>query len=414
MWHVYIVECADKTLYTGITTDLERRMEEHNSSLQGAKYTSGRRPVKLIYSCEMEDRSSASKEEYRIKNLSREEKGKLLSKSDFMSKFSWKNLKRPIVALAPMAGYTDSAYRQLVKTVAPNVLCFTEFTSVDALKYGSEKAHERIGFREEEGRPIIGQIFGSRPEHFVEAAQLVEQAGVDAIDINMGCPAKNIVSSDCGSALLNKPELAYEIVKQTVKATSLEVSVKTRIGVSNLNIEEFIQFCKTVESFGAKALTIHGRTTKQMYTGEADWEPIYRVKESVGIPVIGNGDILSAQDAVDKIKNLDGVMVGRGTFGNPWLMAEVYAVLHDETYSPPQTFEEKLPTYKLHCQLLVETKGEKTASLHMRKHLSSIIKGFAGASALRQQAVRVESLKEAFAVLDEANKAAMGTLFRGV
>lgn len=303
-----------------------------------------------------------------------------------------------------MAGYTDSPYRQLVKTIEPNVLCFTEFTSVDALKYGNKKAQQRVEFRKEEGWPIMAQIFGSKASHFVEAAQFLEQKGVDAIDINMGCPAKNIMSSDCGSALLNDPELAFDIVRETVKATSLEVSVKTRIGTKNYDPDFFIPFCKSLESLGAKALTIHGRTAREMYTGESDWEPIYKVKEALSIPVLGNGDIRSIEDAERKIKNLDGVMIGRGTFGNPWLMAEVYGALHGKNYTPPQSFAEKLPLYRMHCELMVEVKGERQGCLQMRKHLASLIKGFPGASLLRDRAVRVESLQEAFDVLEETKE----------
>jgi len=317
-------------------------------------------------------------------------------------KFSWSKIAKPIVALAPMAGYTDSAYRQLVKTIAPKVICFTEFTSVDALKYGSWKAQQQVDFNSELERPLVAQIFGKKPDHFVEAAQILEEKGVDAIDINMGCPAKKVVSSDHGSALLKNPELAFKIVEETVKATSLEVSVKTRIGVSNCDLDWYIDFCKEIENRGAKALSIHGRTAKQMYTGFADWEPIYEVKKHLNIPVIGNGDIKSAADAKEKLKNLDGVMIGRGSMGNPWVMAEVYAALNDETYESPKTFAEKLPFYKLHCELMTQTKGEKVACLEMRKHLATALRGFEGASELRHRAVRVESLKEALSILDEA------------
>jgi tRNA-dihydrouridine synthase B len=313
--------------------------------------------------------------------------------------FNWKDLKRPILALAPMAGYTDTAYRQLIKGIEPRVICFTEFTSADGIVYNSKMTLRQLDFNPSEERPLVAQIFGKKPEHFAKAAKVIEDMGIDAIDINMGCPAKKVVSSDHGSALLKNPCRAMEIVEATAKATKLPVSVKTRIGSDVLDLPWFIQFCKDLENAGAQLLTIHGRTAKQMYLGQAQWDPIYEVKRHVNIPVIGNGDVKSVKDAQEKLGNLDGVMVGRGTMGNPWVMAEIAAAFYGEDYTPPQTYAEKLPTYIRHAELLVEYKGEEHGMKEMRKHFVHLIRGFDGASEARAQVVQISTLEEAKNVL---------------
>lgn len=315
--------------------------------------------------------------------------------------FSWKDQKRPILALAPMAGYTDTAYRQLIKGIEPRVICFTEFTSADGLVYESKMTLKQLDFNENEERPLVAQIFGKKPEHFARAAKIIEDMGIDAIDINMGCPAKKVVSSDHGSALLKNPCRAAQLVETVAKATKLPVSVKTRIGADKLDLPWFIQFCKDMENAGAQLLSIHGRTAKQMYTGRADWEPIYEVKRNVGIPVIGNGDIRSAADALEKLGNLDGVMVGRGTMGNPWLMAEIAAAFYGNSYTPPISFAEKMPSYLRHAELCVQSKGEERGMKEMRKHFVQLLRGFDGASEYRSQVVQISTLEEARKILYE-------------
>jgi len=319
-----------------------------------------------------------------------------------MSTF-WKDLaaKGPILALAPMAGYTDTAYRQLIKGIEPRTICFTEFTSADGIVYESANTLSQLDFNPKEEKPLVAQIFGKKPDHFAKAAAKIQSMGIDALDINMGCPAQKVVSSDHGSALFKNPAQTLKLVEAAVKGTSLPVSVKMRLGISQIDLPWLVQFCKDLESVGVALLTIHGRTAKQMYTGLANWEPIYEVKRNVGIPVIGNGDIKSAADALAKIGNLDGVMVGRGTMGNPWLMREIGAAFHGESYTPPQTFSEKLPFVIRHCELNVESKGERRGMLEMRKHLASMLRGFEGASHYRAQVVRVETLADAKAILME-------------
>ncbi|MFC1655776.1 tRNA dihydrouridine synthase DusB [Patescibacteria group bacterium] len=315
------------------------------------------------------------------------------------SKFSWDSEKKPILALAPMEGYTDSAFRQLVKKYTPGVICFTEFTSADALKYNSKVSFKKITFAKTE-KPLIVQLFGKKPEHFIEAAKLVEESGAAGIDINMGCPAKKVIGSLHGSALLKDPELAAEIVHTVVKNTNLPVSVKTRIGFNSYDEEKLQSFCLKIQDAGAKLMTIHGRTKKQGYGGKADWDPIYKIKEKLNIHVIGNGDVDSPEAAVKKLKNLDGVMVGRATFGNPLIMYHIYNELH-----PGNESDKKLPDWhelaKNHIELAVESKGERHAMLEMRKHLAVYVKGFPGAANYRSRLVRVETKNEAFELLDE-------------
>jgi len=317
-----------------------------------------------------------------------------------ISSFSWSKLKKPFACLAPMEGYTDSSFRQLIKSVAPNTICYTEFTSADGLKYGSSKGFKKIEFQESE-RPLIAQIFGHHPDIFAEVTPLVENMDVDGIDINMGCPSGKVVNSCNGSALFQHPELAQEIVKATVQSTSLEVSVKMRIGFGQYDPELFKKFILGIQASGAKHLAIHGRTTKQKYTGLADWEPIYLAKEILDIPVTGNGDIKSLEDFKTKLKNLDGIMIGRATFGNPWLMGEIDAYLQGKTFDYPKNFSKKIPFIIKQAQLAIDFKGEKRAMHEIRKHLANYIKGIPGASNYRFRLVRVENLEEIKTILEE-------------
>lgn len=322
-------------------------------------------------------------------------------------RFSWDKIKRPIVALAPMAGYTDSAFRQIAKKIAPEIVCFSELTSISAINHNNEKTLKMLRFDKSE-LPLIIQLFGKDPAFFVEAGKKLEQMGVCGIDINMGCPAKKVLRSEQGSALIKKPELAAEIIHQLSKAIRIPVSVKTRIGYSKYDEPTFLKFIKDIESAGAKLLTIHGRTTKQSFTGEANFEPIYLAKKTLKIPVIGNGDVTSPEIAKQRIADpkgkitLDGLMVGRATFGNPWLLQKIYAALHDKKYSPPTSLKAKIPTIKQHFLLELEILGEKVGILEIRKHLLSYIKGFEKASYFRQKILQTNSPKEILEILDEA------------
>ncbi|MBU1152110.1 tRNA dihydrouridine synthase DusB [Patescibacteria group bacterium] len=317
-----------------------------------------------------------------------------------MSTFSWEKIKKPILALAPMAGYTDSAYRQVVKSLVPEVICFSELTSTNAMKHDNEKTMQMLNFEKSES-PLIMQLFGNKPEFFIEAGKRLEQLGIAGIDINMGCPARKVIHSQQGSALLKDPDLAAEIVNKLSKAVKIPVSVKTRIGYNCYDEEELPKFLKSLETAGAKLITLHGRTTKQSFLGKADWEPIYKIKKILNIPLIGNGDITTAEIAVERLKNLDGIMVGRATFGNPWLMAEISAKLTKQKHNSPQSIKDRLPIIKEHFRLSLKTKGEKYGILEMRKHLGSYIKGIEGASAIRQRIMQSEDSQEILSILEE-------------
>lgn len=314
-----------------------------------------------------------------------------------------------------MAGITDASYRQLIKKIAPKTIVYTEFLSSDALAYGAERTLQMLEFDPAIERPFIVQIFGASPAKFLEACKVIEQIGADGIDINMGCPAAKIVSSCYGSALIRNPQLAAELVHAATNAVRIPVSVKTRLGWDS--VDTLIPFCKGLVEAGAKALSIHGRRYHDKFSGAANWEPIYALKREVSVPVIGNGDIASAQDALAKIGNLDGVMVGRGTFGNPWVMGEISRAFeglqerdeksgqwlvargqslteNDSTISPENRmniFRERVPFILEHCELSVKMKGEKRGVLEMRRHLSSYVKGFDGAKELRMKVLTLEN-----------------------
>ena len=332
--------------------------------------------------------------------------------------FSWSTINRPIIALAPMDGVTDASYRRLIKRLAPETVVYTEFLSTDAIHYGAKRVMDELSFDPDEERPFIVQVFGKDPEHFLSAAKIIEDMGADGIDINMGCPAAKVVSSCHGSALIRQPELAQELVYATKRAVSIPVSVKTRLGWETS--ETLISFCQKLVEAGAEALAIHGRRYCDKFSGQANWDPIYELKRNVSVPVIGNGDIWSAADAVAKIGNLDGVMVGRGTFGNPWLMKDIAEafkeVRGDEVRDNDVTssirnlvptvqglsFAEKIPFILMHCELAVSVKGEKRGMLEMRRHLASYVKGFDGASEMRSKLVLVERLSDVREVLGVA------------
>ena len=314
-----------------------------------------------------------------------------------------------------MAGVTDASYRQLIKRIAPEVVVYTEFLSTDAIHYGAKKTMEMVHFDPAIERPFIVQIFGKDPEHFLSAAKIIEDLGADGIDINMGCPAAKVVSSCHGSALIRNPDLAAELVHNTKKAVKIPVSVKTRLGWDR--IETLIPFCERIIAAGAEALAIHGRRYCDKFSGAANWEPIYELKKAFpNVPIIGNGDIASAADAVSKIGNLDGVMVGRGTFGNPWVMREIVDAVRNTTVPDAQpqapkhfsyqalatsnlSFAQKIPFILEHCELAVRLKGEKRGMLEMRRHLASYVRGQPGAAEMRSRLVLAEKIEDVKAVL---------------
>jgi len=305
----------------------------------------------------------------------------------------------PLVCLAPMENYTDTSCRQIVRQVAPKVVLFTEFMSVDGLFYNPVKSKRKLQFASVEN-PVIVQLFGNKPERFVHAAKILQKYNIAGIDINMGCPAHKVVKNQHGAALLLNPDLAWKIAEEVQKVTSLPISIKTRLGWGEA--DDLVSFIQGFQKRGIKIVTIHGRTYKQGFSGTANWNPIYNLKEKVDIKVIGNGDIKSGADALSQKKNLDGVMIGRGSFGNPWLLEEVYQSLkQSKIIKINPSFVERIPVILEHVRLSIQEKDGKYGVLEMRKHLAAYVKGFDGAKSLRNKLVLVDTYEDVRMLLSE-------------
>ena len=296
--------------------------------------------------------------------------------------------------LAPMAGVTDRAYRELCMSMGAG-FCVSEMVSSKALSFGSKKSEELMDISAQE-RPCGIQIFGDDPGCMAEAAQAAMRHSPDIIDINMGCPAPKISGNGSGSALMKNPELCGKITEAVVKAVSVPVTVKIRKGWDDdmINAPEVAKIC---EQAGASAITVHGRTRKQFYKPPVDYDIIRRVKLSVGIPVIANGDVDSAQKAKQVLDytGCDFVMVGRATLGNPWLFTRINAFLDDPDavlYYP--SIEEKLSTMVAQVAKMVEYKGEYIALRQARKLAAGYFKGIRGAAAIRNDAGKIETLDD--------------------
>ncbi|MDG2063887.1 MAG: tRNA-dihydrouridine synthase family protein [SAR324 cluster bacterium] len=295
---------------------------------------------------------------------------------------SWSEVKRPIVCLAPMDGVTNSAYRQIIRSLSKDVILFSEFTSVDGL-LRSEHVRLRLDFEPCE-QPFFMQLFGNSPDIFAEASRMVEDRGILGVDINMGCPAKKIVHSQHGSALMQDPDKACRIVEAIRKACSLEVSVKTRLGWKD--DKNLINFAKALESAGASMLTIHGRTYNQAFKGESNWEPIYELKRNLKIPVIGNGDIRDFNHGLDKMANLDGFMIGRAAIGNPWCF-------QDRRKYPEPTLDERIDLALKHFHLYRRFKRELVAVREFRKYIGNYVSGFRNAKEWRNNLMQCQNEK---------------------
>lgn len=297
------------------------------------------------------------------------------------------------VILAPMAGITDLAYRLLCKEQGCDVMV-TEMVSAKALYYGNKNTIPIMETREEE-RPIGIQLFGSDPALMGEMAHKIEGEGYDFIDINMGCPVPKIVNNREGSALMMNPELAGKIVAAVSSHVSLPVTVKFRKGFDEEHCNA-AEFAKILEENGASALAVHGRTREQYYSGKADWDIIRRVKENVSIPVIGNGDILTGEDALrmKEETNCDGVMIGRGAKGNPWIFREVKAAVCGKPVPKRPSISEVVDMILRHARLSVEYKGEYTAIREMRKHVAWYTVGMHGSAKLRDAVNQVSTYQE--------------------
>ncbi len=311
----------------------------------------------------------------------------------------WKAQKQPFIILAPMAGYTESPFRRLIREIEPSTILVSELVSAEALRRNNEKTLRMIDFTPEEKNYYGVQLFGSEESAFIEAAKMVEDIGADFIDLNLGCPSPKVINSGHGSALLKDIDATQKMIKKLVQSTRLPVTVKMRLGF--YDDDDIITNAQKLEAAGISALAIHGRTTKQKFTGKASWEKIYAVKEHLSIPVIGNGDITSAQIAKDRLKNLDGVMIGRASLRNPWIFRQVRALFEGKPVPQKPSLSEQLDFFQRHAELATAFKNEKWAMIELRKHFAHFLRGFHGASHFRSQLIRVSSIKEMQSIFDE-------------
>ena len=295
------------------------------------------------------------------------------------------------IFLAPMAGITDVTFRKICKGYGVGVT-YTEMVSAKGLYYKDKKTASLMETDKAEDIVAI-QIFGSDPKIMAEIAPRVEETGVSFIDINMGCPTPKIVNNGDGSALMKNPDLAGEIVYNVKKAVSVPVTVKIRKGWQE---DTAVGMAKILEEGGASAITVHGRTKEQFYSGKADWDVIKNVKNAVKIPVIGNGDIWSAEDALDMIKytGCDGVMVGRGSEGNPFIFRQIKELFEEGEVKYFPSNKEKIETALKHTRILVENKGEVRGIKEARKHISWYIKGMNNSSQIKTEIFKATTLAE--------------------
>ena len=303
-------------------------------------------------------------------------------------------------SLAPMAGVTDRAFRELCVDFGASMVT-GEMVSAKGLVYNSEKSRELLILSEKE-RPAAVQLFGNEPETMAQAARIAMEYSPDIIDINMGCPAPKIAMNGCGSALMKDPQLCGRIVRAVRDAVPVPVTVKIRKGwdKNSVNAVEVAMIC---EASGANAVTVHGRTREQQYMPSADWDIIKQVKKAVRIPVIGNGDVTSAELAAEMLEQTgcDMVTIGRGALGNPWIFREISMLLGHDRPSMPVSSAERISVLLRHVSRMCEYKGEFSAMREARKHAAWYFKGVKGAAALRKRAVELETFEDLISLCRE-------------
>ncbi len=308
-------------------------------------------------------------------------------------------LENPYV-LAPMAGVTDLPFRLLCKEQGAGLLCM-EMISAKALQYNNKNTKALLEIDEREC-PVSLQLFGADPDIISEQAKRIENLPFQILDINMGCPVPKVVRNGEGSALMNQPKLVYDIVYKTVRAIQKPVTVKIRKGFNDDSINA-VEIAKIIEEAGGAAVAVHGRTGEQYYSGEADWNIIRRVKEAVKIPVIGNGDVTSGERAISMMEQTgcDGVMIGRGAQGNPWIFRELLE--YERTGQIPErpTKEQIRETMLRHARLQIAFKGDYLGIREMRKHVAWYTKGLEGSARLRDDINKVDSYEELEELLKE-------------
>jgi len=291
--------------------------------------------------------------------------------------------------LAPMAGVTDLPFRKLCKEQGCG-LVYTEMVSAKAIYFENKKTSTLLQTESFE-RPVAVQLFGSDPKLIAEMAKKIDDDSIDIFDINMGCPVPKVVNNNEGSALMKNPKLVGEIINQLSKAVNKPITIKIRKGFDEDNINA-VEIAKVAEDNGAKAIAVHGRTREQYYSGMADWEIIKKVKESVSIPVIGNGDVSTPYDAKRLLEetNCDGIMIGRAARGNPWIFKQINHFLKTGEIIKGPSRDEIIETIMRHTKMLIEVKGEYIGIREMRKHVAWYTKGMKNATKIRNLINQIE------------------------